>query len=421
MTLAVVLSTIAGAQEAKEEIMQNPMLSGSNYVAYRGPQKTLTQAPKGYVPCYISHYGRHGSRFLIGETDYDWPLQTLREADSLKKLTPLGHDVMLRLKRMRDESRGRTGELTPLGAEQHCGIARRMYQRFPEVFQGDVCIDAKSTIVIRCILSMENELQELYALNPKLRITHDASEHDMYFMNQQDKRLYNMKMPQRAQVTYDEYKKNHNDYSRVVKALFNDEDYAHYDVDCERLVSLLFKQASNLQSTELRKEFTLYDLFTKEELYEFWQQSNAWWYITYGPSALSGGVQPFSQRNLLRNIIQQADSCLALDCPGATLRFGHETMVMPLVCLLDLNGYGRQMSLDEVNASGWHNYDIFPMGANVQFIFFREKKQRGPILVKVLLNEDETTLPLSDQSQAPYYKWEEVRQYYLNKLDSYRP
>ena len=58
----IVLGTImagfmltAMAQEAKEEIMQNIALTGSNYLAYRGPQKQLTKAPKGYQPFYISH------------------------------------------------------------------------------------------------------------------------------------------------------------------------------------------------------------------------------------------------------------------------------------------------------------------------------------------------------------------------------
>lgn len=411
---------MASAQDAREEILQNVALSGSNYVAYRGPQKSLTKATKGYEPYYLSHYGRHGSRYLIGDTDYDWPIQTLQRADSLGKLTALGQDVLRRMRLIREESRKRTGELSPLGAEQHRQIARRMYERFPEVFRGDVCIDAKSTIVIRCILSMENELQEFVKKNPQLHITHDASEHDMYYMNQPDKQLDAKKLTQRGRMTLDEFSKDIFDDSRVLQSLFNDMDYVRYDMDGSRLVSLLFKHASNLQSMELRKEMTLYDIFTKEELYQQWQQTNAWWYVTYGPSALSGGVQPFSQRNLLRNIIHQADSCLQLDRPGATLRFGHETMVMPLVCLLNLNGYGEQHELKDVERSGWHNYNIFPMGANVQFVFYRNKKKGGDILMKVLLNEDETTLPLADQSMAPYYKWDDFRDYYLRKLDSYK-
>ena len=422
LSLLILLSPLClRAQTAEQEILQQTVLSGSNYLAYRGPQKALTAAPKGYEPFYISHYGRHGSRYLIGDDDYDWPLEQFTTAFEKNKLTPLGRDVMERLQKIREESRKRDGELTELGAEQHRQIARRMFNRFPQVFKGDAPVDAKSTIVIRCILSMENELQELIRCNPQLRITHDASYHDMFYMNQPDKKLDEKKMPQRAKVALDEFNRQYPVGDRVLNNLFNDPDYIHYDVNGEKLISVLFKLASNLQSSELRKEITLYDLFTPQELYNLWQRANAWWYVTYGPSPLSGGVQPFSQRNLLRNIIQQADSCMQLPQPGATLRFGHETMVMPLTCLLGLNGYDRQIEdLNRVNAEGWHNFDIFPMGANIQLIFYRNTKKGGPVLVKILLNEDETTLPMADQSRAPYYIWEDVRQYYLNKLNSYK-
>ena len=54
---------------AKDEIAANRYLAGSNYLDYdrQLPTKALTSTPKGYVPYYISHYGRHGSRWLIWE------------------------------------------------------------------------------------------------------------------------------------------------------------------------------------------------------------------------------------------------------------------------------------------------------------------------------------------------------------------
>lgn len=48
-------------------------------------------------------------------------------------------------------------------------------------------------MVIRCILSMENGLQQMLRMNPKLHIFHDASEHDMYYMNQGDRYLDSLK------------------------------------------------------------------------------------------------------------------------------------------------------------------------------------------------------------------------------------
>lgn len=418
--MAAALTINMYAQQAKEEIKNNVYLSASNYLAYPGPAKQkLTPAPKGYKPFYISHYGRHGSRYLIGKDEYDTPLAVLSQADSLGKLTPLGKDVLRRVKMLWEESNNRLGELTLLGAEQHKQIAKRMYERFPEVFSGAANIDAKSTIVIRCILSMENEMQQFLTLNPKLNISHDASRHDMYYMNQSDKELYNKKMPHKAKVVFNEFYNKHVNPDRLMKQLFNDAEYVKYEVDAKDLNERLFKLASNLQSSELRKHITLYDIFTEEEIYNSWLAQNAWWYINYGPCLLNGGTQPFSQRNLLRNIIHQADSCIALEKPGATLRFGHETMVMPLTCLLGLNGYDRQTdNLDKLEEYGWINYKVFPMAANIQFIFYRKNSSDRDVIFKVLLNENEATLPINTEI-APYYYWEDFKDYYYKKLATF--
>ncbi len=409
------------AQDVRKEILSNYCLSASNYLAYPGPsQNKLTPAPKGYKPFYISHYGRHGSRYLIGDNEYDKPLQILSEADKNGKLTPLGKDVLERVRLLWKESYKRLGELTELGAQQHKDIAKRMFERFPEVFSGNVHIDAKSTVVIRCILSMENELQQFLLLNPKLDISHDASYHDMYYMNLDDRKLSSEKMPDGVKEQYNAYRKAHVDYSRLINSLFNDSEYVRRNVSKEDFGYRLFKLASNLQSSELRKSITLYDIFTPEELYVNWQMENVRWYIEYGACPLNGGKQPFSQRNLLRRIIEQADSCMALPNPGVTLRFGHETMVLPLTCLLGINGYDKQIEkFDDVEKEGWINYRIFPMGANIQFIFYRRNASDKDIIVKVLLNENEASLPVKTDC-APYYKWTEVRNFYLSKLDSYR-
>ncbi len=61
------------AQVARQQIHENIDLAASNYLAYPGPKYQLTPAPEGYEPYYISHYGRHGSRYLIGTADYDRP------------------------------------------------------------------------------------------------------------------------------------------------------------------------------------------------------------------------------------------------------------------------------------------------------------------------------------------------------------
>ena len=223
ITIVTLLLTLgSNAQTAREEIRQDRLKACSNYMPYPGPQqKQLTKAPKGYKPFHLSHYGRHGSRYIIGMKGYNEPYEALLKADSLGKLTEKGKKVLGIVARARQDAMGRDGELTLLGAQQHRGIARRMYQRFPELFKGDTHIDAKSTIVIRCILSMENALLELTSLNPKLRFTHDASEHDMYFMNSQDKKV-SEPFPKTARDIFNNYTQPLQNPMPVMNLLFND-------------------------------------------------------------------------------------------------------------------------------------------------------------------------------------------------------
>ena len=177
--------------------------------------------------------------------------------------------------------------------------------------------------------------------------------------------------------------------------------------------------AAIMQNTELGKEISLFDIFTEEELYYNWKIGNVRWYIGWGACPVNGGVQPYTQRNLLRRIIQDADSCILQSKTKVQLRFGHETVIMPFICLLDLNGYGVVLDdLEQLENHGWLNYRIFPMGANLQFIFYRRNPTDRDVLFKVLLNENEATLPLPTD-MPPYYKWSDFREYYLNKLANF--
>ena len=121
----------------------------------------------------------------------------------------------------------------------------------------------------------------------------------------------------------------------------------------------------------------------------------------------------------MRQIINDADSIIALDTHGAQLRYGHETMVLPLTCLLGLNGFDYQTEdLETLEGQGWWACMVFPMASNIQFVFYRNGADDDDVIFKVLLNENEATLPIPTDV-APYYHWRDFRQYYLKKLDDY--
>ena len=415
---------------AREEIRQNRFLCGSNYLDYDNAygHDALTPAPKGYEPFYMSHYGRHGSRWLLSDWDYTSAIDPLRKGREQGKLTAIGLETLQQLEAFFQGTRGRLGDLTTVGERQHHGIGRRLTEHFPEIFlKKDVNIDARSTVVIRCILSMTAECEEITSANPSARIHNDVSESLQYYLN----------APWRGQVRQqggkgrsveDEYSNKWTHPERLCTVLFNDQQWARDSIRAGSLMRHLFEVAANMQSHDAALDAAahidsrradvgdLLSLFTDDELYDQWRRVNLGWYQNYGPSPATGSVMPFSQLNLLKNIIQTADTVTTTQ---ATLRFGHEVCVMPLACLLELGNCGYVTDdwehLDDV----WRNYDIFPMACNIQLIFYRPKKGRqGDILVKALLNEREQTLPVPTDNY-PYYRWADLRQYYLNKIEKY--
>ena len=402
---------------AKEEITANVFLSGSNYLDYdrQLPTKPLTPSPKNYEPYYMSHYGRHGSRWLISDGNYSRPISTLKIAKEQGKLTPLGLKTLETLEAIYKTSTKRLGDLTTVGERQHHGIGKRMTQNFPEIFKSkNVKIDARSTTVNRCILSMIAECEELAAANPTAQIHNDVSESLQFYLNQP----WDGIVKEMGKGTGDkedlEYTLKWTHPERLMKALFNDQNYVYTNVGAGALMRQLFHVACNMQSHDTDLE--LYSLFTEDEIYDQWRQKNIGWYLDYGPSPVSGGKMPFSQLNLLKNIIETTDTVTQTQ---ATLRFGHEVCVMPLACLLELDNCGMAVNnLDELDKY-WRNYRIFPMGCNIQLIFYRPKKGKtGDILVKALLNEREAYLPITTD-QWPYYKWQDLRQYYLDKIAAF--
>ena len=83
------------AQTSKKEMFGDIYRTGSNYFAYPGPKaKPLTKAPAGYEPFYISHYGRHGSRYMSNNAYYVQAINKLDSAAQFGVLSDLGRDVL---------------------------------------------------------------------------------------------------------------------------------------------------------------------------------------------------------------------------------------------------------------------------------------------------------------------------------------
>ncbi len=397
--------------------------AGSQYLAYPVTPETvpsLSAAPKGYEPFHMEHYGRHGSRWLLNNEDYDNPVELLEKAARYDKLTPRGQQLLEQLKGIRDASKGRVGELTPLGHRQHREIAGRMIDNFPELFTAGTHVDAKSTVVIRCILSMANEVAELQRRVPGITVTQDASRTTQKILAPNSTDTVAKRIIKDAQPLYKEYAARHADHSAFISKVFNDPKFVADSLDETHVFGYVFNLAVNTQSHDDQAEF--YDLFTPAELEDEWSAHNVYWYLQAGNTSLTNGRVPYKQRPMLRNLIESADTAMTSPRRSVNLRFGHESIVLPLAVIMEINDAALDTSDLENLSSVWRNYEVFPMASNIQMIFYRPKKKPSytpdEVLVKVLLNEKEARLPVKPVNGV-YYKWTDLRDYYMAKLDGF--
>ena len=411
----------SNAQTVLELIKQKPAYASCNYNTYPDSIKTtLTPAPEGKKAFYISHYGRHGSRYISSRSGYDIPYMMMLHADSLDELTPTGHRVLQEMNSIMRNTEDRWGELTGIGKREMENIGRRIVERFPEVLCPGANVKAISTIVPRCIESMGSFTMKMLQVCPQLNITLQASERTQWYMNHQDRKMRRNYLTLEAKKALDAYTATRMGNTRLMELVFKNPDIVKEFINEEDLSYYLMKMVLFQNNISYNSNKNLMDLFDAEDLYLMWQVDNVYWYLQHGACKLNGGNRPYSQRYLLRQLIADADSCLRLERPGAQLRFGHETVLLPLVCLIGVNGYNLATdNLEELEEKGWWSSSVFPMGSNLQFIFYRSGIKDNDVLFKVLLNEEEATLPLQTDV-APYYHWNDFRQYCLDILDKYK-
>lgn len=422
---ALFISALTFNINAKDnvKVYVDSLHSGSQYLAYPVPGEgipQLTAYPEGYIPFHMEHYGRHGSRWRLNAKEYQETVDLLQKAADNNKLTERGYLLLEQVKVLADNSNNRLGELTPLGHRQHRGIAQRMLNNFPELFTDSTYLDAKSTVVIRCILSMANEVAEFEKMFPKMPTKMDASRTTQTILAYNSLDTVAKKLSANADKYVDDYVKTLPKPDAFYDKIFTDRQFVKDSIGEKKIFGRVFDLAVNMQSHDNYP--SIFDVFTPEELNNQWLAKNADWYITSGNTPLTKNRVPYNQRVLLRNIIESADTAVVSPNISANLRFGHESIVLPLTVLLELNNAAYETTDLSTLADHWRNYEIFPMGSNIQIVFFRPENLNQPkpdeVLVKVLLNEAEARLPF-EPYEGNYYKWTDFRNYYTEKLDNF--
>lgn len=394
----------AGAQhDTRAEVMADIEKAGGTYYMYPTNQPVPTAAPKGYQPYYITHFGRHGARYALGSNVYTEQMELWSKAHDKGWLTPAGERIYSGLKALYPQVKGREGQLTFKGQEQHRFIARQMYRNYPAVFKGKTRAIAASTDVHRVIVSMYSCLDQLKDLDGDFIYTADYGEpYESTFLpeellastqytdtvNAQTNRL-------RASVLAANIPGR---WFTVPADSLSDSPFG--------LLSDMHTIVSDLDNLDIPAPEALQDIFTPEERYGIWEASNFRHYARFGRSPYMEQQKYKTMIPLLEEFVAQAESDRK-EGIALRLRFGHDTCLMPLLSLLGVNGMDREIAnLHEV-AAHWRNFDI-PMACNLQLVFFKSKKHPD-ILVQVLLNGFEASLPLEMVAPGSFYRWEDVK------------
>jgi len=414
LALLAAVAFPAMAQTPDADLLSRDNLRGICRV-YPDAEQPCTPPPKGYKPFYISHLGRHGSRFLTTADSYDRPLALLEEADSLGVLTPVGKSVLSDVRILCADARGRAGELTHRGEAEHRHIIERMYNHYPRVFKGkDRKVDVQSSARVRSLMSGVFAAERLKEFNPSLAVSRCAAplNWDEIFVlkgcaSVKDSLVANgfISHARTAGMIRPE---------RLYAALFTDSGFLTGQARWRLFYDLYYLAVDTMAAD--REEIDLFRIFTPEEVYPLWEYDNARFFYRqcnsrkYGRQVLTDAVKP------LRRMIEEADAAIAGSGYAAHLRYGHDQNVGTLGALMGIHGSGSQPERNEAEIpSLFRTAETVPMAANIQLVFFRKKN--APVRVKVLLNEKEAELDLASDCW-PFYRWEDLKTYFLGRIDT---
>ena len=401
------------AQGYAELIKANPAMAASNLMNYHFEKSVYTPAPKGYEEFYISHYGRHGSRYDASDANMTaiWPVMKL--ADSLGILTEVGKEFYKEFNEVMLEQDGMIGMLTGLGAKEHRGIAERMAANFPKVFKGKDgknMIFCQSSTVPRCIMSMTNFVHSLSHNTKGLEYVFVTG--DKYY----DQLAYHdpVRMGSKiASAKEDSLRRAVMKPMNIVSYFFSDVEKAQqiigdpFDFEKRLYLACSVGHLSDYGTCLLK-------YFPEDILISNWEARNARFFTAYGMAKETAQYQMEVSRRITQDFLKRAQKAVDEgNNVAADFRFGHDTGLMPFAGYIGVDGFEGRPSFADVN-SVINTSVSMCMGSNIQFVFYRNKQ--GDVLVKILFNEKETKINGLSPISGPYYKWSDLKAHLISLI-----
>ena len=400
------------AQATTEALKEDYSRAGCLFHSYEFNEIIDTKAPKGFKPFYISHYGRHGSRFHTTESVFIEALHALSTAKEESNLTEAGAHLLKQIDSVNNIHKGRCGTLAPKGVREQKELARRMAGRFPEVFKGKRTkkVECYSSDIPRCIVSLAAFTGSLSTQYPGLDFTYESSERVSSYL-----RLQHGYAESRAYF----YPLMHKeiemacDWNEMMKILFTDP--SKVNISPYEMSSQIWAAWAICQCVE-DVHIDIFKYFTQDQLLTTWKLRSMYYHNTFVRSEKFGEAAAKGASPLMRDFISKADYAIASGDIAATIRFGHDSTLMPIASLFGIDEFNDIHREADPVTDKWDLGKHVCMGSSIQLVFYRNKADK--VLVKIMYNEKETTIPALTPYLGCYYDWITLREYMMRASHS---
>jgi len=393
---------------------------------YKG-ENHFAPAPKGYVPVFINHAGRHGARHLTSDPGTSFIYTLLMKADSANTLTADGKLLKAKMLLLETVEKKNIKSISHEGVSEQQGLARRMCAANPTVFKvAKPAIDIDYSKEIRTLQTSDAFLDELKTKINEPVITRQINDITLRFYDLSPAYL-EFKKEGSWMIAMQQLKTSlhYNELATAIAQHFFTPSFLSSltEKDKDAFASGLFGFITIFYSIQKEIEEAGYKnadvdmqpFLDCEQLATLAGIDNAADFLLKGPGMDAGGIQVTIAVPLLADFIKTTDEYIQTKKLNAKLRFGHAETIAPFAALLSLEGASRPVSSIAGISHAWNAAAVIPLSANIQWILY-QKKGAGGYLIKFLFNEKEVAVKGLITKTFPYYNWSDTRKFYLNKI-----
>lgn len=380
--------------------------------------------PDSLTPVYVAHVARHGARYISSAKKLEKLKESISKATAAGTLTKEGRRFSALLKSVEDATGSQWGRLSEVGCKEEVGLAEDLYALLPGLMK-KARVNAISTYVPRVVMTMYQFNHELTALSSDVNITASEGKQYSYLL-----RCFT------ADSLYSSYRDN-GDWQSVSEKLM---DSIVSPEPARRILGMIpgfddhkYKKLT-LEMYDVIQSLTAFgmpaptDEFMSEGDYRAcWEVDNLEHYLRNTDTPLSSLAGKASSP-LLARIIADADASLngslvdltikqadmnqaeASERYDANFYFGHAETLMPLLSLMRVPGCYDDSGDFPTLSSRWKDYEIVPLGANLDIIFLQSLTQHTYVALR---HNGRFVAPMSGFMIVP---WAEYKAYLIDLM-----